>query len=136
MNKYRSKAASTAGLALALAAAIQSCALPAPMVRPSGLTSRIETQAYLHMPPLADGKVPLLLSETGVFSDTAKLIPSAGLIPYELIVPFWSDGAEKSRWIAVPSGKIDFAPTGEWSFPAGTVFVKTFYMPDAADASA
>ncbi len=81
------------------------------------------------MPPLADGKLPLLLSETGAFNDTAKLIPNAGLIPYELIVPFWSDGAEKSRWVAVPRGKIAFAPTGEWSFPAGTVFVKTFDLP-------
>ena len=86
------------------------------------------------MPPLADGKIPARLSETGVFSDTANLIPSAGLIPYELIVSFWSDGAAKSRWVAVPRGKIAFAPAGEWSFPAGTVFVKTFDLPtDAAD---
>jgi uncharacterized repeat protein (TIGR03806 family) len=134
MNKYRSKAALTAGLALALAAALLSCTRPAPYERPYGLASRIETQPFLHMPPLADGKVPLLLSETGAFSDTAKMVPSPGLIPYELIVPFWSDGAGKSRWVAVPSGKIAFAPTGEWSFPAGTVFVKTFELPtDAAD---
>jgi uncharacterized repeat protein (TIGR03806 family) len=136
MNRYRSKAASTAALALALAAAISSCTRPALYHRPYGLTSRIETQPYLHMPPLADGKIPVLLSETGAFSDTAKMIPSAGLIPYELIVPFWSDGAEKWRWVAVPSGKIAFAPTGEWSFPAGTVFVKTFELPDAAIPSA
>jgi uncharacterized repeat protein (TIGR03806 family) len=136
MNKYGSRAAITASLALALAAAVLSCTRPAPYGVPYGLTSRIETQAYLHMPPLADGKIPLLLSETGAFSDTAKLIPSAGLIPYELIVPFWSDGADKSRWVAVPHGKIAFAPTGEWSFPAGTVFVKTFDLPtDAADPS-
>jgi uncharacterized repeat protein (TIGR03806 family) len=117
-------------LALALAAASPSCARPAPY----GLTSRIETKAYLQMPPLGDGKIPLRLSETGAFSDTANLIPGAGLIPYELIVAFWSDGADKSRWVAVPSGKIAFAPTGEWSFPAGTVFVKTFDLPtDAAN---
>ncbi|MGO9932719.1 MAG: chitobiase/beta-hexosaminidase C-terminal domain-containing protein [Steroidobacteraceae bacterium] len=136
MNRYRSKAAPPAGLGfalgLALAAASQSGAQPAPY----GLASRIESKAYLQMPALADGRIPLLLSETGAFSDTAKLIPNAALIPYELIVPFWSDGAEKSRWVAVPSGKIAFAPTGEWSFPAGTVFVKTFEMPtDAADPS-
>jgi uncharacterized repeat protein (TIGR03806 family) len=132
MKKYRSKAALTAGLTLALAAAIASCTRPAPYDRPFGLASRIETQPYLHMPPLADGQVPRLLSQTGAFSDTEKMIPSAGLIPYELIVPFWSDGADKSRWVAIPGGKIAFAPTGEWSFPAGTVFVKTFELPDAA----
>jgi len=137
MNKYRSKAALTAALALALAAALSSCTRPAPYNRSYGLTFRIETQPFLHMPPLADGKVPPLLSETGVFDDTPNLIPSAGLIPYELIVPFWSDGAGKSRWVAVPSGRIAFTPAGEWSFPAGTVFVKTFYLPtDAADLSA
>jgi uncharacterized repeat protein (TIGR03806 family) len=86
------------------------------------------------MPPRADGKIPPLLSQTGVFSDTAKLVPGEGLIPYDLIVAFWSDGAEKLRLIAVPSGKITFAPKGEWNFPAGTVFVKTFELPtDAAN---
>ncbi len=79
------------------------------------------------MPPRADGAVPPLLSQTGAFRDLRRLLPSDGLIPYDLIVPFWSDGAAKSRWIAVPAGgRIKFAPTGEWAFPAGTVFVKTF----------
>lgn len=88
------------------------------------------------MPPLAGGEMPLLLSETGAFSDTPHLIPSEGLIPYDLIVAFWSDGADKSRWVAVPRGKITFARTGEWSFPAGTVFVKTFELPtDEANPS-
>jgi uncharacterized repeat protein (TIGR03806 family) len=101
---------------------------------PFGLTSRIATKPYLQMPPLASGKIPLLLSETGAFSNTRQMIPSEGLIPYDLIVAFWSDGADKSRWVAVPSGKIAFAATGEWSFPAGTVFVKTFELPtDAAN---
>ena len=125
MNRYRSKAAAAIGLALAIAAASLGCTRPAPF----GLAARIETKPYLQMPALADGKIPLLLSETGAFSDTAKLIPNAGLIPYALIVSFWSDGADKTRWVAVPHGKIAFAPAGESSFPAGTVFVKTFELP-------
>jgi uncharacterized repeat protein (TIGR03806 family) len=125
MNRYRSLSALTTGLVLALTAASLSFAQSAPY----GLASRIATEAYLQMPPLADGKLPPLLSATGALSDTAKFIPSAGLIPYDLIVPFWSDGAAKTRWVAVPHGKIAFAPTGEWSFPAGTVFVKTFDLP-------
>jgi uncharacterized repeat protein (TIGR03806 family) len=85
------------------------------------------------MPPLADGKMPLLLSQTGVFSDTHAQIPSAGLIPYDVNVAFWSDGADKSRWVAIPSGKVGFSSSGEWQFPAGTVFVKSFDLPtDAA----
>jgi len=86
------------------------------------------------MPRLANGKIPPLLSQTGAFSDTRHLIPSEGLIPYDLVVAFWSDGAGKSRWAAVPDEKIKFSPTGEWVFPQGTVFVKTFELStDAAD---
>jgi uncharacterized repeat protein (TIGR03806 family) len=93
-----------------------------------GLTDRIAPPAYLHMPPSADGRFPALLSKTGVFVDTPNLVPAEGLIPYELVVPFWSDGADKSRLLAVPKGRIRFTPTGEWRFPRGTVFVKTFEL--------
>jgi uncharacterized repeat protein (TIGR03806 family) len=55
-------------------------------------------------------------------------VPDDALIPYDLIVPFWSDGAAKLRWVSVPIEKIKFAPTGEWIFPRGTVFVKTFEL--------
>ena len=51
------------------------------------------------------------------------------MIPYDLIVSFWSDGAEKSRWVSVPAGgTIQFATIGEWIFPPGTVFVKNFEL--------
>ena len=126
------KNAAKKGLALLLLAVIGGCH-PAPY----GLASRVAAKPYLQMPPLADGKIPVLLSQTGVFSDTAKRIPSKELIPYELIVAFWSDGADKSRWIALPSGKIAFSATGEWRFPPGTVFVKNFDLAtDAASPSA
>lgn len=95
-----------------------------------GLSARTASKPYLLMPSSADGKLPALLSQTGVFKDTRHLVPDAGLIPYDLVVAFWSDGASKLRWAAVPeSGKIQFAPTGDWVFPAGSVFVKTFELP-------
>jgi uncharacterized repeat protein (TIGR03806 family) len=103
---------------------------------PYGLSSRIVPRAYLRMPQRADGKIPLLLSQTGAFSVTRDLAPDRGLIPYDIVVAFWSDGAGKSRWVAVPNGKIKFSPTGEWTFPKGTVFVKTFELPtDPANPS-
>jgi len=79
---------------------------------------------------------PTLLSQTGAFLNTANLTPSAGLIPYDVNSPLWSDGAVKTRWMSVPNNgapystneQIRFAPTGEWSFPAGTVFVKHFEL--------
>ena len=82
-----------------------------------------------HLPENAAGPLPRLLSQTGVLQDTPNLVPDAGLVPYDLIVPFWSDGAEKTRWVSVPAGQqIKFAATGEWVFPQGTVFVKTFEL--------
>jgi uncharacterized repeat protein (TIGR03806 family) len=86
------------------------------------------------MPSQADGPLPKLLSQTGAFKDLRTLTPVESLIPYDLNVSFWSDGATKSRWIAVPNQngevqKIKFAPTGEWEFPPGTVFVKHFELP-------
>jgi uncharacterized repeat protein (TIGR03806 family) len=78
--------------------------------------------------------VPNKLSLSGVFSDTPNLIPSAEFIPYNVNVPLWSDGAAKTRWFSVPNTgapytpdeQIGFAPTGEWSFPSGTIFIKHF----------
>ena len=95
---------------------------------PPRLTSRPAAKAYLEMPESAAGTFPPMLSRTGAFEDTSHLAPDAALIPYDLIVPFWSDGATKSRWVSVPDGKIKFAAEGEWSFPKGTVFVKHFEL--------
>ena len=81
--------------------------------------------------------MPSLLSLTGAFSDTAARTPTAGLVPYELNSPLWTDGALKSRLIALPfdgtvgspgSPTIGFNPTGSWTFPNGTVIVKNFDM--------
>jgi uncharacterized repeat protein (TIGR03806 family) len=126
---------------LALLASTPRWAPAATMDSPSGaalygVNSRTETPPYLRMPSTAAGKIPKLLSQTGAFEDTRNLVPSEGLVPYDLVVPFWSDGAQKLRWIAVPKGRIKFSATGEWTFPVGTVFVKTFELPtDARDPS-
>jgi len=114
---------------LTLASGDVRLALAQPSNVPYGLAARITPRAYLRMPPSANGKLPQQLSQTGAFIDTPKQIVSRGLIPYDVIVPFWSDGAHKSRWVAVPRGQIRFSPTAEWSFPDGTVFVKTFSLP-------
>jgi uncharacterized repeat protein (TIGR03806 family) len=113
------------GVGFALLLLLGSCSRTAPY----GLAGRVATKPYLGMPSEADGRIPPLLSQTGVFSDTPRRIASPGLIPYDLNVAFWSDGADKSRWIAVPPGQILFSPEGEWRFPAGTVFVKNFDLP-------
>jgi len=90
---------------------------------------RIAPKAFLNMPELPSGQLPRLLSQTGAFADLRTLTPSSGLIRYDLVVPFWSDGAVKSRLVSIPDRKIAFSATGEWRFPSGTVFVKTFELP-------
>ncbi len=104
--------------------------------QPYGLTTVGAVPAFFNMPPTYNGSLPPLLSETGVFTNTPNMSPAGGLIPYQPNVPLWSDGALKIRYLAVPNTgmpytpneQITFAPTGTWTFPAGTVFVKTFEL--------
>ena len=79
---------------------------------------------------------PALLSQTGAFSNMETLEPADGLIPYGLIAPFWSDGAIKTRWIAIPNDgthdtpeeQVIFDVTNSWRYPEGSVTVKHFEM--------
>jgi uncharacterized repeat protein (TIGR03806 family) len=103
---------------------------------PYGLATRLPIGAFLNMPTTFNGNLPTLLSQTGAFTNTPSIVPATGLVPYDVNVPLWSDGAVKTRWMAVPNSgppynpneQITFAPTGEWSFPEGTVFVKHFEL--------
>lgn len=92
---------------------------------------------FKFIPQNSSPDAPAILSQTGAFSDMANLTPADGLIPYDLNQPFWSDGAEKYRWMAVPNNgthntgdeQIVYSETGEWTFPVGTVFIKHFELP-------
>ncbi|RRQ48854.1 T9SS C-terminal target domain-containing protein [Maribacter algicola] len=83
------------------------------------------------------GNLPQLLSETGAFSNLENLVPNEGLVPYDLIESFWSDGAEKKRWMVIPNDgthdqvdeQIQFSENGNWGFPIGTVLIKHFELP-------
>ena len=96
---------------------------------PYGVEQRSPSGKRFQQLQVAASAMPALLSQTGIFKDLKGLQPDDALVPYDLIVPFWSDGASKERWILLPNdGKIRFSTNGEWSFPAGTVFVKTFEL--------
>lgn len=72
---------------------------------------------------------PTKLSQTGLFTDVKEMTPHAGLIPYSINVPLWSDHAEKERFIALPAkGQVGYSEKGKWQFPKGTVFVKSFSL--------
>ena len=73
---------------------------------------------------------PRLLSETGIYVSVKDHEVHPGVIPYQVNSPFWSDGAEKQRYIGIPDGgTIPFKASGSWEFPEGTVLVKTFSLP-------
>ncbi len=102
-----------------------------------GLNSAPVALAFYNMPATyTSGPIPTLLSETGVFSNTPGMLPTNGLFPYVPNTPLWSDSALKVRYMSVPNSgglitsdeQIGFNPTGGWTFPSGTVFVKTFEL--------
>lgn len=72
--------------------------------------------------------MPEKLSQTGCFDATDATKPLAALIPYDINAPFWSDGATKRRWMALPDGKtatVDPA-SGHLDLPIGSVLAKEF----------
>jgi uncharacterized repeat protein (TIGR03806 family) len=55
--------------------------------------------------------------------------PYAGLVPYDINAPFWSDAAVKDRHIGLPdSSTISIDVNDDWIFPAGTMLVKNFRL--------
>lgn len=75
--------------------------------------------------------LPLLLSEVGAFLDVSLRAPALGLTPYEPRFPLFSNGLEKERLLYLPPGEqIDPSPP-VWSFPAGTVLLKSFVFEGA-----
>ena len=133
-GSYSLTAVATDGSGLSSTSAPVNITVNAGSGLPYGLTTNAPVTPFLNMPATYTGTLPALLSGTGAFSDTPNRIPASGLIPYQPNTPLWSDGAAKSRYLAVPNQgglitpdqQIGFAPTNSWTFPAGTVFVKNF----------
>lgn len=74
----------------------------------------------------ADGIVKHLAC-TGLYADFDKKTIATDAKPYKPALEFWSDGAEKSRWLHLPAGtKVDISDFDEWYFPIGTKAWKEF----------
>jgi hypothetical protein len=72
-------------------------------------------------------KFPRKLSESGLFDSVKDHRMKAGVIPYSVNAPFWSDGLHKERFLMLPGTEaIDFTATRGWNFPDRTVAVKSF----------
>jgi uncharacterized repeat protein (TIGR03806 family) len=79
-------------------------------------------------PPLPD-TIPTLLSNTGCTDPADVTDLYEGLLPYDINAPFWSDGAQKDRYIGLPNGTtITRNAEDDWEFPNGTVIVKNFRL--------
>lgn len=113
----------------------------------TGATSGASTEAPTTGDPCdgptrcpVEGPWPLpKLSDYDFFQGPLKdLAPKDGVVPYTVAAPLWSDAAGKGRFIVLPEGgKIGFTAGEDWSFPEGTVIIKTFYFDhDRRDPSA
>ncbi len=79
---------------------------------------------------------PLKLSQTGLFTNTSAQAPAPGVFPYSVNAPRWADHATSERWAAVPgtSGAAvsdvskGVLMRGQWGFPDGSVFAKTYSL--------
>src|ERR1700743_2905790 len=103
-------------LALCLLAALASCArAPAPVSF------------------IADGR-PERLSDWHLLNVSGgRLAPNAGVLPYDLVTPLFSDYAHKLRTVWMAAGEAaEYTADKSFEFPVGTILSKTFYYPRAA----
>ena len=78
---------------------------------------------------------PRKLSATGLFEGERLETPVASALAYEPAWPLWSGGTLKARFLLLPEGAtIDNRARTSWSFPVGTLLVKTFsWRPDGGE---
>lgn len=71
------------------------------------------------------------LSQTGCVNSTNPKLPATGMIPYSVQVPFWSDSAEKERYLSLPDNtQVGLTNDGDFLFPVGSVLMKHFKLGD------
>jgi uncharacterized repeat protein (TIGR03806 family) len=65
-----------------------------------------------------------------LFTDDGARHPNAGVTPYALNTPLFSDYAEKSRFLFLPPGtRARYRPEGALDLPVGATLIKTFAYP-------
>ena len=66
-----------------------------------------------------------------------RVTPNAGVLPYDLVTPLFSDYAHKLRTVWMPAGRsATYSADQAFEFPVGTILSKTFYYPRAGAADA
>src|SRR5207249_1086360 len=79
---------------------------------------------------LPPSNFPRKLSDSGLFAAVPGHVMKPGVIPYSVNAPFWSDGAHKERWLALPgeAPKIEFIRNRSWTLPDKAVLIKSFAL--------
>lgn len=73
---------------------------------------------------------PKVLSEFGLFDDLAGQKPAAGVTPFDLATPLFSDGALKRRFVYLPEGtSATYIADEALEFPVGAALIKSFAFP-------
>lgn len=77
------------------------------------------------------------LSTYRLFTDVVAQTPTAGLVPYDLNTPLFSDYTDKQRWLWLAPGQAMTWSDGDtFAMPVGTLIAKTFAYPfDRRDRS-
>ena len=97
------------------------------------IAARAASPAPVNAAAIAEG-MPRTLAEFGLFADAAAQVPAAGVIPYRLNTPLYSDGADKLRFVYLPEGaKVGAGADGLLQFPVGTALIKTFAFGEGAE---
>lgn len=93
-----------------------------------------EAQVFLDQ---LTGDLPASIAELGLYpdpGDRSQTHPKARR--YTPAQPLWSSGSDKDRYIVVPDDAvIDSSDRQAWSFPLGTLLLKTFSYPDPEQPS-
>jgi uncharacterized repeat protein (TIGR03806 family) len=106
---------------------------------PLFMTRALPGNMFTLEPPLvAEGEFPLSLSQAPWLIDLARGESVDGVLPYDVNVPLWSDGAVKTRFVAVPGlDKVGYRAENSYEFSTHTLFVKNFFLPrDRRDSEA
>jgi uncharacterized repeat protein (TIGR03806 family) len=85
-----------------------------------------------------EDRPPATLSAYGLFEGNgATQVPVAGVIPYDLTTPLFSDYTSKYRFLKLPAGQsAKYEENKVFDFPVGTIIAKTFAYPhDMRDPS-
>ncbi len=75
----------------------------------------------------AGNTLPRRLADTGCVDPANLESVASNAVPYDVALPFWSDGVTKERYIVLPEGEhVEVLADGDVEVPKGTLLIKNF----------